>query len=140
MYIYVWIYRWTEDPHSLVQVTAQEWSGMARPGPDPTALLRLYIKHDRLEDAADLAVSFLSQWERQVSEVPCSRPRVLMMQGASAACCALHASISLLLKSYNERPARIAGVQIEARINWAKVERGNAICHLCHSVNCASAA
>ena len=53
---------------------------MARPGPDPTSLLRLYIKHDRLEDAADLAVSFLAQWECQVSEVSNSRPRVLMIQ------------------------------------------------------------
>ena len=50
-----------------VQVKAGSWSGMARPGPDPTALLRLYIKYDRLEDAADLATSFLTQWERQVN-------------------------------------------------------------------------
>lgn len=54
----------------VVQVKAESWSGMARPGPDPTALLRLYIKYDRLEDAADLAVSFLTQWERQVNTAP----------------------------------------------------------------------
>lgn len=53
-----------------VQVKAESCSGMARPGPDPTALLRLYIKYDRLEDAADLAASFLTQWERQVSTTP----------------------------------------------------------------------
>ncbi|KAK9863295.1 hypothetical protein WJX84_001477 [Apatococcus fuscideae] len=49
------------------EVKAQEWSGMARPGPDPTALLRLYMKYDRLEDAADLATIFLTHWERQAS-------------------------------------------------------------------------
>ncbi len=49
-----------------VQVKAQEWTGMAQSGPDPTALLRLYIKYERLEDAAGLASSFLTHWQQQV--------------------------------------------------------------------------
>ncbi len=39
---------------------------MARSGPDPTALLRLYVKHERLQEAADLALSFLTHWQQQV--------------------------------------------------------------------------
>ena len=31
---------------------------------DPAALLRVLTKHDRLEDAASLALAYLSSWQR----------------------------------------------------------------------------
>ena len=40
--------------------------GMAGPGPDPAEALRLLLRHDRLADAARLALDFLDAWDYQV--------------------------------------------------------------------------
>lgn len=42
--------------------------GMAGSLADPAALLRIYIKHGRLQDAAMLALSHLHAWQSQVSK------------------------------------------------------------------------
>ena len=46
-------------------------AGMAGAGPDPAALLRLLLRHGRLEEAAHLALYFLDHWDLKV------RPRRL---------------------------------------------------------------
>ena len=56
-------------------------SGMAGSMGDPAALLRLYMKHGRLRDAAQLALSHLHAWRTQVS-----RP---------LACSVLHSSLAV---------------------------------------------
>lgn len=44
--------------------------GMAGSAADPVALLRIYIKRGRLEDAASLALTHLHAWQTQVTFAP----------------------------------------------------------------------
>ncbi len=53
---------------SLPLVQGEDASkGMAGSLADPAALLRLYVKHGRLRDAAMVALSHLQAWQSQVS-------------------------------------------------------------------------
>ena len=53
----LWLGMQVEDPSR----------GMAGSSADPTALLRIYMKRGRLEDAATLALTHLHAWETQVT-------------------------------------------------------------------------
>lgn len=58
----------SEDERVVKQASpSAKLGGMAGGVADPAALLRLYLSHGRLQNAAQLAIQHLTTWHKQVS-------------------------------------------------------------------------
>ncbi len=82
---------WWHTSKYLALVAIQEGdqsSGMAGSAADPAALLRIYIKRGRLEDAASLALTHLHAWQTQVTLPPhkTTRPKHLICTARAGRC------------------------------------------------------
>jgi hypothetical protein len=101
------------------QPTAGSTGGMAGAAADPAALLRVYIKHGRLLDAAQLAKDHLEAWQRQGALLRAQPGAVwLPLQGLEL----LHAS---LVAGAARAGAAEQHVEAEVLGTWSEVlERG----------------